>query len=208
MTKEQIIARNMKNTFSDAWYPIKSGMIYTLDQTDFKQPVKLFPPRENLEFLTRDWETHRLVLYPKSRRMMLSWLMTYLHLWLAMFHPGRSVFLVSDKAEKSFELLDRCEFIYNNIPEDALMKPLMKRKQDMIEFPGLDSYIKGIPSGADQLRQYTASALMFDEFAFWKDAQETLSAAHPCVEGGGRITIISSALDGPFKRIVFDQALV
>lgn len=205
---EADIARRMKRWYHDPWAAVKEGKIFTLDQTDFKNPVKPFPVKPHLEHLTQVWQEHQLLLVPKSRRMMMSWLMCYLHLWMAMFHPGRSVFIVSDKEQKSDELVRRCEFMYDNIPDGTILKPQMRAKYCSLEFPGLDSYIMGLPSGAAQLRQYTASALLFDEFAFWGDAMETLGAARPTIEGGGRLTIISSAQDGPYKKLVFDETLV
>ena len=197
----------MKRWYHDPWAAVREGKIFTLDQTDFKTPVKPFPVKPHLEHLTKIWQEHQLLLVPKSRRMMMSWLMCYLHLWMAMFHPGRSVFIVSDKEQKSDELVRRCEFMYDNIPDGLILKPQMRAKYCSLEFPGLDSYIMGLPSGAAQLRQYTASALLFDEFAFWSDAMETLGAARPTIEGGGRLTIISSAQDGPYKKLVFDETL-
>jgi phage FluMu gp28-like protein len=197
----------MARAHADPWYPIRKGYVWTLDQTDYKQPVKQFPARPNLEFLVREWEQNRLLLVPKSRRMMLSWLACWLHLWMAMLHPGRAIFLVSDKEQKSDELVRRCEFMFDNLPGDKILKPQVRAKYCLLEFPGLNSYIMGIPSGASQLRQYTASALLFDEFAFWTNAMETLGAARPTIEGGGRLTIVSSAQDGPFKRLVMDKAL-
>jgi len=208
MANELEIAKTMARWHKDPWAAIREQCIFTLDQTDYKQPVKPFPDKPHLEFLTREWEQYRLLLVPKSRRMMASWLMAWLHLWLAMFHPGRSVFLVSDKEQKSDELVRRCEFMFDNIPEGKILKPAVRSKYCLLEFPGLHSTIMGIPSGASQLRQYTASALLFDEFAFWPDAMETLGAARPTTEGGGRLTIISSAQDGPFKRLCFDETLI
>jgi len=207
MDQAEIYARNLRAAHADPWWCIKQGLVWTLDQTDFKQPVKPFPAKPHLELLTREWEQNRLLLVPKSRRMMMSWLMTWLHLWTAMLHPGRSVFLVSDKEQKSDELVRRCEFMFDNLPGDKILKPQVRSKFCLLEFPGLNSYIMGIPSGASQLRQYTASALLFDEFAFWGNAMETLGAARPTIEGGGRLTIISSAQDGPFKRLVMDETL-
>jgi phage FluMu gp28-like protein len=208
MSNELEIAKTMARWHADPWAAIKEQAVFTLDQTDYKKPVKPFPNRPNLEFLTREWQQHRLLLVPKSRRMMMSWLMTWLHLWMAMFHPGRSIFLVSDKEQKSDELVRRCEFMFDNLPDGKILKPQIRSKYCLLEFPGLNSYIMGIPSGASQLRQYTASALLFDEFAFWSDAMETLGAARPTTEGGGRLTIISSAQDGPFKRLCYDETLI
>jgi phage FluMu gp28-like protein len=207
LTKDQEIARTMKRWYSDPWAAIREGKIFTLDQTDARTPVKQFPPKQHLEQITRIWEANPMLLVPKSRRMMLSWLMCYLHLWYAMFHPGRAIFIVSDKEQKSDGLVRMCEFMYTNIPDGTILKPIMRSKYCALEFPGLDSYIMGLPSGAAQLRQYTASALLFDEFAFWGDAMETLGAARPTIEGGGRLTIVSSAQDGPYKKLVFDETL-
>jgi hypothetical protein len=73
-----------------------------------------------------------------------------------------------------------------------------------MEFPGLNSYIWGVPQGADQLRQFTASALFFDEFAFWEKARETYMASKPTIDGGGRVSLVSSPMDGFFKEVCFD----
>jgi len=205
---EASVAQTMQRWFHDPWAAVREGRVFTLDQADATNPVKPFPNKSYLEFVTREWQQHPMLLVPKSRRMMLSWLMCWLHLWLAMFHPGRAVFIVSDKEQKSDELVRRCEFMYSSIPEGTILKPTLRAKYCSLEFPGLDSYIMGLPSGAAQLRQYTASALLFDEFAFWNDAMETLGAARPTIDGGGRITIISSAQDGPFKKLCFDETLV
>ncbi len=208
ISQEATIAATMKRWYNDPWSPIQEGKIFTLDQTDFVHPVKPFPIKTHLEQITRAWQREPMLLLPKSRRMMLSWLGCWLHLWVAMFHPGRSVFIISDKEQKSDELVRRCEFMYTNIPDGTILKPTVRSKYCALEFPGLDSYIMGLPSGAAQLRQYTASALLFDEFAFWSDAMETLGAARPTIEGGGRLTIISSAQDGPFRKLCFDETLI
>ena len=206
---ESEIAARMRRWHAHPWHMVQDKVIYTLDGVDFKTPVKPLPTYPWLKYTTEQWLDSRLLAVPKSRRMQMTWLMCYLHLWLAMFHAGMSVFLVSDKEEKSNELVERCRFIYDNIPNDQMLKPRAKSKYCYLGFPGLNSYIRGVPQGAGQLRQYTASAIFFDEFAFWEAGQkETLGAAVPTIEGGGRLTIVSSPLDGPWKQIVFDETLV
>jgi hypothetical protein len=116
-----------------------------------------------------------------------------------------SVYFVSDKEEKSDELVKRAEFIYKHIPDDKMLKPRMKSSYCWLEFPGLDSFIHGVAMGADQLRQYTATAIMADEMAFWSLARETYMAAIPTIQGGGRFTGLSSPQIGFFKDLVFDQ---
>jgi hypothetical protein len=59
--------------------------------------------------------------------------------------------------------------------------------------------------GANQLRQFTLSGLLGDECAFWEDAHKFYASSKPTIDGGGRMTLISSRNPGFFKKIVFDQ---
>jgi len=183
---------------------IQDGVIWTLDPVDLANPVKPFPAQPWLEKIVREWEEHKLILLPKSRRMMISWLMIYLHLWLAMWHPGVNAFMVSDSERKSADLIEKADFIFRHIPDSVMLKPKIKRKQCLIEFPGLDSYLMGIPEGENQLRQYTATALFFDEFALWERPMESLAAAKPCITGGGRLAIVSTPGKECFYDLAFD----
>ncbi|MHA2313209.1 MAG: hypothetical protein ACXADF_17115, partial [Candidatus Thorarchaeota archaeon] len=67
------------------------------------------------------------------------------------------------------------------------------------------SEIIGIGQGANQLRQYTVTAILADEMAFWEEAQATYVAALPTIEGGGKFAGISSAHPGFFKSLVHDM---
>lgn len=194
----------MERWFNNPWAMIQDGVIYTVDQVDILNPIKLFPADPWHEITTYEWLNNRLVLIPKSRRLMFSWLMVFLHLHLAMFHEGMNIFFVSDKEEKSDELVKRAEFIIKYIPDDEFLKPTYKSSYCYLEFPKLNSSIQGVPMGADQLRQYTASAILADEFAFWARARETYMSSIPTIQGGGRFTAISSPQVGFFKDLVFD----
>ena len=195
------------------WNLIEDGAIWTLDSVDLKNPIKKFPIKEYLKVITDIWleADPPLLAIPKSRRVLMSWLITYLHLHLAMFNEGARIYIQSEKEPKSAELLDRAEFIYDHIPQELMPRwalPKLRRfkKPPKIEFVGLNSYIEGISEGANQLRQYTCTAVMLDEFAFWHLAKESLGALKPTVEGGGRITIISSANKGPFYNLCYDRS--
>ena len=191
---------------------MEDGAVWTLDSVDLKNPIKKLPPKEYLKVITNIWlnADPPLVAIPKSRRVMMSWLIAYLHFHLAMFNEGARVYIQSDKETKSAELLDRAEFIYDHIPEELMPKwalPKMKRfkRPPRLEFEGLNSFIEGISEGANQLRQFTCTAVMLDEFAFWHLQKESLGALKPTTEGGGRITVLSSANKGPFYDLVFDK---
>ena len=207
-TTAQAIADHMERAIEHPFTMIQDELVYTLDSNDLRCPVKLYPKLPYIKYFFDEWLWEPLIALHKNRRMLISWGFVSAHLWMAMFHPGAQIFFVSDKEAKSNELVRRAEFIYDHIPPDKMLLPRKRSSSCYLGFPGLDSFIMGLPSGSDQLRQYTASALLFDEFAFWETGQkEALASARPTVQGGGKLTIISSVHEGPFYDICFDKLL-
>lgn len=203
-TLEQQVAHNMEIYFENPWAMVEDGLIWTLDQTDLINPVKSFPNKAWLQAIATEWLTEPLLAIFKSRRMTITWLMIFLHLWMVLFREGASVFIVSDKEDKSDELIQRAWFIYQHIPQDKVLLPKAKYSYCYLDVPGINSYMMGVPQGADQLRQFTASAIFADEFAFWEKARETFMASKPTIDGGGKFTTVSSPKEGFFKELCFD----
>lgn len=193
---------------NDPWYFL-SECVYTKDEVDPMMPIKKFPShRPYLKLYTRLWQRERLLAVPKSRRMYMSWINIALYLHDTMWNVGRNNGFVSKKEEDSDDLVVRANFIYEHIPESIIPKeflPKANKTYGKLVFPELESKIEGYAQGADQLRQFTFSGLLFDEVAFWPDAQKAYSSAYPTIEGGGRLTCISSPAPGFFKRLVHDQ---
>lgn len=192
----------------DPWY-WATLMVRTKDEVDRHAPIKPFP--KNFDYLRlyfKMWQQFPRMAVPKSRRMFLSWSTIILYLHDTLFGVGRFNAFVSKKEDDSHALVERAKFILDNldysvIPQDLIPKHEFKFCQ--LRFPEIDSKIQGFPEGADQLRQHTLSGIMADEAAFWNDAQKMYSASMPTLEGGGRITMISSPGPGFFKKLVFDQ---
>lgn len=202
------IVANMKRVMEHPWAAIEDGYVWTLDASNLSSPIRQFPKGETyLRECTEIWLQERLTAWPKSRRMMFSWLMTWNHLWLGMFHEGAAVYFQSETEKKSDELVGRADFIRQHMPAEELVLPKLKGNRKTwcaMEWPGIYSCLLGVAQGANQLRGPTASALLFDEVAFWEKCRESITAAKPTIEGGGRITLISSANPGYFKDICFD----
>lgn len=138
----------------------------------------------------------------------MTWTNVALYLWDTMFNVGRANAIVSKKEDDSNELIDRAEFVYDNLDGNRYPRELLPkkaRKYGILEFPEISSKLMGFAQGADQLRQFTFSGIMADEMAFWPDAQKMYSASFPTLEGGGRFTAISSPAPGFFKALVFDR---
>lgn len=188
--------------------------VYTLDPVNQSSPIKLYPSYlEYCEFLAKLWMRSKTIAVAKSRRMICSWTFISLYAHDTFFHAGRFNAFVSKKEDDSGDLISRAEFIYNKIPEwriprallPALKNGKMSKQPPIMEFEEIHSKLQGFPQGSDQMRQFTLSGMLFDEWAFWEQAQASYSAARPTLEGGGRLTGISSRAPGFFKKIVFDQ---
>lgn len=209
--REQVRARVR---YAASPWDFLADCVYTLDQVNQNSPIKLYPSYlEYTKFLAYLWQKEKLLAIPKSRRMICSWTMISLYAHDTFFNSGRFNAFASKKEDDSADLVSRAEFIYNKIPEwriprqllPALKNGKMSKQPPLMEFEEIHSKIQGFAQGSDQMRQFTFSGLLFDEWAFWEQAQSSYSAARPTLEGGGRLTGISSRSPGFFKRIVFDQ---
>lgn len=197
----------------DPW-AFLSECVYTQDQVSLNSPVKLFPSYlDYVQFLVRLWQREKLIGIAKSRRMFCSWTFISLYTWDTMMHEGRFNAFVSKKEDDSAELVGRGEFILSKIPEWRFPKDLrpklkngrMGKQPPTLEFEEIHSKIQGFPQGSDQMRQFTFSGALLDEWAFWEQAQSSYSALKPTLDGGGRLTGFSSRSPGFFKKVVFDQ---
>lgn len=128
-------------------------------------------------------------------------------------HRHRDIYFVSKKEEEANELIKRAAFIFESIPEEVWpkeLRPATHQKQNHLYFPQIQSAIHAVAQGADQLRAHTASGIFMDEFAFWERGHETYTASKPTIEGGGRVTIVSTPPPqfgteaSFFQRICFD----
>lgn len=207
------IAARLRRWAQDPFEFLKEA-VYTRDQVDEEGPIKIAPAKLGYIYtLVRLWEHEDIIVIHKSRRMWCSWLFISLYLWDILFHNERDIFFVSDVFKKSDSLVERAKFIFDHIPTDLWpldLRPRMNRIEG--EFSSLDpkhnSHIYAIAQGKDQLRQETGSGLLFDEFGFWPLAKETYTAARPIIQGGGRLTIISTSPEIISSEPSFFQQLV
>lgn len=209
-SKEEVLALSPEDRFllfkNDPW-EFLMHCVFTLDQVNQQDPIKTLPDREYARIYVRLWQKYPLLAIPKTRRMTMSWFTIGLYVWDTIFHQARHNAFVSKKEDNADELVKRAEFIVTHIPEAMLPKELRPKHVKTfckLDFPDLHSAIEGFPQGADQLRQFTLSGIFGDECAFWEQGKEFYSASKPTIDGGGRMTLVSSPAPGFFKKIVFD----
>lgn len=180
---------------------------FTLDQVAKGEPIKLMPDRDYGRLYIKLLNAYPLMAAPKSRRMTMSWYTIGFYVHDTIFGRGRFNAFVSKKEDDANELVMRAKFIVDHIPNDMIPKELIPKYESkfcVLNFPSINSKIQGFPQGADQLRQFTFSGIFGDESAFWDQAQEFYAASFPTIDGGGRMTLVSSPAPGFFKKLCFD----
>lgn len=189
---------------NDPWYFITS-FCYTEDADNVLQPFNLFPDKTYLRIIVEYWKREQILLVPKSRQMLLTWLMLCLHLWQAMFKPSQEVFIQGKREDDVILLFERIRAIYNHLPQ--WMKRYRKLQKDTMLWLRFNnrSNIKGLPEGGSKIRGNQISALLSDEFAFQESAKEAFKASKPAVGKTGKITLISSAEVSFFYDLVSDE---
>jgi len=192
---------------SDPWEWLTSS-VNTLDEAG--GTVRPFPARPYLQDVVRLWKQNQLLAIPKSRRMMLSWTMVACCTWLAAYTPNARVAMMARKLgrteqEGSNGLVWRARFIMEQIPQrNPLLRPIETvYTTGRLSFPN-GSEIIALGEGPDQARQMGFTAVLADEFGFWERAYETWIALKPTIQGGGKITLLSSAYPGTWDAIVHD----
>jgi hypothetical protein len=177
-------------------------MVWTKDEHDFHSPVKKFPDKAHLRELCNLWYTERLLLIPKSRQLLVTWLMSACYLWDTQFHRGRLNFFQSKKEEDADRVVQRSFFIWEHQPD--WIKEMFPAEYTFchLKYKLGSSEIWGVPQGDDQIRSHTASGIFSDEMAFQPDAEAAYVGALPTIKGGGRFTGVSSANPGFFHYLV------
>lgn len=194
----------------------------TLDQhaKNEDEVMKVFPDKEYIKIIVDIWFHSTLLLVPKSRQMLMSWLFTALYLWDTQFHKARLTFFQSKKADDADDLVKRAKFIWDREPkflkryyQQGKFYPLLcnpqhngQHTQGRMTFPDIHSEIRGIPEGGDVIRMHVASGILSDEMAFQPEAKAAYTASKPTLSSGGRFTGVSTAEDNTFfESLVFDQ---
>lgn len=214
-------------TKKNAWFFVKN-FCYTYDPHNRFNKIVKFPDFLYLEYTSNIWQNTQFLLVPKSRQLMISWLMCALHLWLAHTFPGEYILFQSLKEEKAGwggsgdtddikgdpqALLSRVFFMYKYLPNELKVPYTVSKKPPTLTFHHeqvggrLPSVIRGVSSDFDDFRLYAATAIFADELAFQANAGKAFAAAMPVIGKQGRYTGVSSSnFKGFFHILINDLA--
>lgn len=173
-----------------------SGWTKTLDEHDEANPYKPLPDKDYLRLMSYAWVNEPLLLIPKSRQVLVTWLFCAIATHNLLVRPAQRMAVISKKFEDADALIDRMETIYNQLPHSRFHVPAAwpkHRKSGEVTCPENDSIVQAMGEEAKGLRQYTFSWVFSDEVAFQDQADEIFRAAMPTVKGGGRFTGVSTS---------------
>ena len=170
------------------------SFVYTQDEHDDSKPIKRLPDKEYLRLLSYAWVHEPKIVVPKSRQMMVTWLYSSIGVHETLFRQAKTTAWISKKFDDANANIDkRIQLISNRLPRERLYVPKHKYVKGLFECESTGSIIRAMGEEAKGLRQYTFSWVFDDEAAFQEQAEGIVQAALPTVNGGGRLTLVSSA---------------
>ena len=153
-------------------------------------PYPRFPGPDThpyLPWLFNLFVDHRRVFLPKSREMMASWCGIGFAVWSCQFFEKTRAIVQTQKDDKVIDLIKGSEvpgysrtlierqpkWLQERFP---LTKPMKDQTQNEIAWAN-GSVIQGVPRGADQIRQYHPTLVLFDEAAHLDEFQAAYGSA-------------------------------
>lgn len=183
----------------DCWAWV-CAQVQTVDEAS--QAIRPWPQKPYLREVFQLLQTERLLAFPKSRRMLISWAIAVYCTWKARYHPYELMLVQSATEEKAAYLVgNRCRFIEEHLVDPRYRKGYDKwrTKKGLVgkmEYWETHSQILSVAQGGDVVRSYTFSFLCMDESEFQQEAHAALVAALPAVEKGAQIVLVSTS-NGP-----------
>jgi len=140
--------------------------------------------------------TKRFNIILKFRQAGITELISMYCLWLAMFHPNKTIVIISIKDRVAKKVLRKIKYMYKNLPEFLKIDIVNGRTGDFgtsteIEFSN-GSTISSIPTTEDAGRSEAVSLLVIDEAAIVRWANQIWAAAFPTLSTGGSAIVNST----------------
>ena len=159
----------------------------------------------HIEQTVQDLKDHRLIIWLKARQIGASWLMAAYDLWTALYHDGANVLLFSQGEPEAQQKLDKCRFIYNQLPVPLRPTLTTDNRSEMV-FAGTGSKITALPSTPKAGRSSTGTLVDFDEGDFHEYLDTNYNAVKPILDdSGGQLVLVSTSnaylQDTLFKRL-------
>ena len=152
-----------------------------------------FEPWPHLMEVCDILDSKKLLVWLKSRQTGASWLLAAYSLWMAQYHHGAVILLLSQGEEEAKKLLGKCKYIYEMLPPGLRVQTGIDSRQELT-FPSMASAITALPSTEKAGRSITASLIIMDEADFHEYAESSFAAVKPTIDdSGGQLIMVSTS---------------
>lgn len=141
----------------------------------------------------KSFRKYRLNIFRKCRQSGISKISGAFATWFAMFHPHKTILIVSRRNEDAMGFLrDHIVFLYEHLPPwmKEAWRPVKQNEHEII-FPN-GSRIQSLTSHPDVLRSNASSLNIIDEAAFIQGMDTLWAAGWPTLQHGGNVIVIST----------------
>lgn len=212
------------------------------DEKETGSPIRALPQPdgsghgyfEALCFIAALWQTEDILALPKSRRMIISWLLRSLDTWDVLYHPGRQLYVVGDDLADAEKMVYRNFFQLRAIPNERVPSNVLPPvttvtakdtagvgnmynrvtvRHSEHENGALDSFIQALGQ-SDDGRGDGAARITLEEFPQWKRARKVWTGLRGTMVGeskegeisGGQIVMVGTAVANVFMAdLVLDK---
>lgn len=139
---------------------------------------------------------NRFNIILKFRQAGITELISMYCLWLAMYHPNKTVVIISIKDRVAKKVLRKIKYMYKNLPEHLRLEIVNGRAsefgtaEEMVFSNG--SSISSVPTTEEAGRSEAVSLLVIDEAAIVRWANQIWAAAFPTLSTGGSSIVNST----------------
>lgn len=147
-----------------------------------------FEPWPHLMELATALVGERFVLLAKARQLGATWCVVAYCYWLAAYHPGVGIIVISKGEKEAKEFLSRMKFIRDRLPA-----PLASGKDTTERWDwDNESRVVAFAASSDSARSFDGFLVVHDEADFHPDLEGTYSTTYPIIDNGGRHISLSS----------------
>jgi hypothetical protein len=150
--------------------------------------LQLFKPYEYQKRMLRAFKDHRFVINLLPRQTGKTTIVGAYILHYAIFHPEKSIGILSNKEATSIEILDRIKRMFENLPR--WLQPGIKEYNKKNVKLGNESNIMAFATGSDSVRGRSFNFIYLDEFAFVDKADEFYTSTYPVISSGNKSKVI------------------
>lgn len=187
----------------DHWDPAP----YLKDPVGFAKDILQFNPTTYQVELLRDEKKRIVVIYPRQSGKTTT--LAVRMIWYAAEHPSTTSLIVAPGLRQSMIVMDRIHTYLLKMPKIVRREMLRKMQRTVISFKN-GAQIVALPNAPDQLRGHTASNVVTDEAAFFREDELVFySVLFPMLQNTQGTLIASSTpwgKDSAFYKFTQDPA--